>query len=114
MRRCAQILLLLLVFCQVAVASEESPTVTVDGEAFTKKFVAKFPNGDKLLEFVRNSDSFDNWTKLVGYRYQQLPGIGNDPVKYALAMGQIVMRVNPQARYQVLKTNGPMRPSLTF
>lgn len=103
MRRFAQVLLLLLVFCRVAAAEEILPTVTVDGEAFTKKFVGKPPNGDRLLEFVRDNESFDNWTKLVGYRYQQLPGLGNDPIKFASAMGQMVKQVNPQANYQVLK-----------
>jgi len=101
MRRFAQVLLLLLVFCRVAVAEEVSPTV--DGEAFAKRFVGNPPNGDKLLEFVRDSESFDNWTKLVGYRYQQLPGLGNDPIKYASAMGQMVKKVNPQANFQILK-----------
>ena len=101
MRRFAQVFVLLLVFCRVAVAEDVSPIV--DGEAFTKKFIGKPPNGDKLLEFVRDSESFENWTKLVGYRYQQLPGLGNDPIKYASAMGQMVKRVNPQANFQVLK-----------
>jgi len=104
MRRFAQVLLLLLVFCGIAAAEEAMPTISVDGELFTKKFVGKPRNGDKLLEFVRNSESFDNWTKLVGYRYQQLPGLGNDPVKYATAIGQIVKQANPQANFQVLKS----------
>ncbi|MFA6061673.1 MAG: hypothetical protein WC736_03600 [Gallionella sp.] len=100
MRHFAQVLLLL-AFCQVAVAEDVFPTV--DGETFTIKLVEKPPNGDKLLEFVRNSESFNNWTKLVGYRYQQLPGLGNDPIKYASAMGQMVKQANPQANFQVLK-----------
>jgi hypothetical protein len=104
MRRIAQVLLLLLVFCRIAVAEDVFPTVSVDGEAFTTKFVGKPPNGDKLLEFVRDSESFDKWTKLVGYRYQQLPGLGNDPIKYAAFMGQVVKQANPQANFQVLKS----------
>lgn len=103
MRRFAQVLLLLLVFCRIAFAEDVLPAVTVDGEAFTMKFVGKPPNGDKLLEFVRAKESFDNWTKLVGYRYQQLPGLGNDPIKYATVMGQMVKQTNPGANFQVLK-----------
>jgi hypothetical protein len=103
MRRFAQVLMLLLVFCRIAAAEEALPSIIVDGEPFTKKFVGKPPNGDKLLEFVRDNESFDNWTKLVGYRYQQLPGLGNDPIKFASAMGKIVKQTNPQAHYQVLK-----------
>lgn len=100
MRRFAQ-LLLLLVFCQFSFAEDVLPTV--DGERFTKKFIGNPPYGDKLLEFIRDSESFDNWTKLVGYRYQQLPGLENDPIKYASAMGQIVKLENPRANFQILK-----------
>lgn len=106
MRRFAQVLFLLFALCQCALAEEVA--TTFDGESYAKKFIANSPNGDKLLEFVRESESFDNWTKLIGYRYQQLPGLGNDPEKVAAAMAQAVKASNPQAQFQVIankKTN---------
>ncbi|WP_293780586.1 hypothetical protein [uncultured Oxalicibacterium sp.] len=103
MCRIAQVVLLLLVFCRISVAEEVLPVVSVDGEIFAKKFVGTPPNGDKLLEFVRDSESFDNWTKLIGYRYQQLPGLENDPIKYAVFLGQMVKQANPQANFQIIR-----------
>lgn len=116
MRRFACFLLLLFV-CRIAVAEDALLPVSVDGEPFTKKFVGRQPNGDRLLELVRDNESFDNWTKLVGYRYQQLPGLGNDPLKFAAFMGQIVKQANPQANFQVLeneKTNEAIIDFLTW
>lgn len=84
---------------QVALAQE---TAVLDGELFTKKFVGKPPNGDKLVEVIRENETFENWTKLIGYRYQQLPGLENDPKKVAVAMVKIARAVNPEARYGVL------------
>lgn len=99
MRRFAQILLLL-VFAQGVFA--QAALITLDGEPFTKKFIGSPPNGDRLLEFVRESETFEKWTKLVGYRYQQLPVIGNDPKKVAAGMAQIVKATNPKAQSRVI------------
>src|SRR5262245_47559907 len=100
MRLRASLLLLLLFGIQFALA--QGFVVSVDGEPFTKKFVGKPPGGDKLLEFVRESESFDKWTKLVGFRYQQLPALGNDPVKIAFALAQQVKASNPKAQSSVI------------
>lgn len=101
MRHFVQVLILALVFCHPAIADEMTPTL--DGENFSKKFIGTPSSGEKLVEFVRDNESFDAWTKLIGYRYQQIPNLGNDPIKYASAMGQIVKRTNPQANFQILK-----------
>jgi hypothetical protein len=114
MRCIAQVILLLLFTIHGAIAQE---VITLDGEPFTKKFVGSPPNGDKLLEFVRKSESFEKWTKLIGYRYQQLPKIGNDPRKSAAAMAQIVKAANPQAQSRVIvneKTNEALIDFLTW
>jgi hypothetical protein len=71
-------------------AAAQSFEVILDGESFTNKFVADPPNGNKLIEFVRSSETFDNWTKLVGFRYQQMPGADNDPSKVAIGMANIL------------------------
>jgi len=115
MRRFAQVLFLLLAFCQSVFAQEA--VTTFDGESFTKIFVGKPPNGDKLLEFVRESETFEKWTKLIGYRYQQLPMLGNDPEKAAEAMAQIIKSTNPQAQSRVIankKTNEALIDFLTW
>lgn len=76
--------------------------ISFDNEQFTKKFVGKPPNGDMLQEFIREDETFDNWTKLVGFRYQQLPGLGNDPKKAALSMDRILKVSNPKTHSMII------------
>lgn len=99
MRFLALSIVLLVMFCRAAFAADGDPTL--DGEIFSKRFDGAPPNGDKLIEFVRDSEAFDSWTKLIAYRYQQLPHLGNDPVKYASVLGQSVRQANSQAPVKV-------------
>lgn len=100
MYRILKVALLLLIF-QHAVAGEILPKV--DGEVFGKRYIGKPGNGQFLVEFVRENESFESWTKLIGYRYQQLPGIDNDPFKYASAMFRMAQGQDPRANPQILK-----------
>ena len=68
---------------------------TLDGETFTKKFVSGPPNGDQLVEFVRADESFEQWTRLIGYRLQHAPQIDNDPGKMVSAMAGILLKKSP-------------------
>jgi len=71
-----------------SIAAENS-SVTINGEKFSKTFVGNSPNGDKLIEFVKENESFKNWTKLIAFRYQQLPKIKNEPKQAGIAMYKI-------------------------
>lgn len=68
----------------------QSVDIQFDGESFVQKFSIQSPQGDKLIEFIRNTESLENWSKLVGFRYQQLPGAENDPSKVAIGMAAIL------------------------
>lgn len=114
MRHLAKALLLALAMSSLAIADDTSPAVSIDGEVYAKKSVGHQPNGDRLLEFVRDAESFDKWTKLVGYRYQQLPGLGNDPMKYAAVMVQLVRQANPSATFQILRNEQTNEPIIDF
>lgn len=98
MRRLIQVLLLLC--CWQLAAAQETPLV-FEGDVFSKRFAANPPNGDKLVEFVRETESLQQWTKLIAYRYQHLPNLGNDPRKVAAGMAQIVKANNPQAQTRI-------------
>ncbi len=76
--------------------------VTIDGETFSRKFVGGPPNGEKLIEFVRESESFDKWTRLVGYRYQHFGSVDNDPLKVAQGVAQVVKSSHPEARTSII------------
>jgi hypothetical protein len=106
MHRVARSVLLLLAFLAAPAMAQEP--ITIDGEAFSKKFVANPPNGDKLLEFVRDGESFEQWTKLVAYRYQKIPGADNDPKTLAAGIAQTVKTRYPESGSRVIvnKENG--------
>jgi hypothetical protein len=112
MKRLLCVLCLLLLGSSLAIA--QVPAVSVDGEAFPKTFVANRPGGDKLLEFVRETESFEKWTKLVGFRYQQLPRIENDPTRAAAAMAQVVKASNPQAQARVITNKDKTETIIDF
>lgn len=86
----------------IAYAHAEDFSVTFDSQVFQKRFEATQPNGDKVIEFVRDGETMQNWTKLIGYRYQQLPRLENDAKKAALAMMQVVKTSNPSAQVQTM------------
>lgn len=79
--------------------SEAKPTV--DGELFEKIFMGSSSPSNKLIEYVRDEESFEKWTKLVGYAYKKVPGLDNSPTKFAGALGQTVKTSNPGAQFQI-------------
>jgi hypothetical protein len=49
----------------------------------------------KLIEFIPDSENFDEWTKLVSYRYEQFPMADNDPQKFGFDLySQIKAKTN--------------------
>ncbi len=101
--------LLLLCLCSVLsdVQAQGAPVV-LEGEHYTKKFIGSPPNGDKLIELIREHEAFERWTRLVAFRYQKLPALGNDPKSVAQALANSIKSVNPQAPSKMLfndKTN---------
>ena len=89
-------------FCLVQAAIAQDPSIQLDGEPFSKQFVGNPPNGDKLKEYVRETETFEKWTKLIGIRYQQLPGVGNDPKRVAQGMAQLVKEANPRSNSSIV------------
>ena len=85
-----------------------------DGERYTRQFVGAPSNGDQLLEFVRPTENLNNWTRLVGLRYQQMPFLGNDPLAAALRLEQVVTKANPQARTNVMSNDAKTDATIDF
>jgi len=92
--------LLLLLVTTCAIAQDDVPTL--DGERFVKRFVSDERSIDKFVEFVREEESFQIWTKLIGFRLQRLPGLGNDPKRAAGAMAQVLRGSNPNVPLRVI------------
>jgi hypothetical protein len=92
----------------------QSPVFRFDGEDYAQQFVGEPVNGDRLVEFVRPAENLNNWTRLVGLRYQQMPFLGNDPVAAALRLEQVVMKANPQARTNVMSNEARTDATIDF
>lgn len=85
-----------------------------DGEDYVQQFVGAPPGGDRVVEFVRPKENLDNWTRLVGLRFQQMPFLGNDPVAAALQLEQVVKKNNPQARTSVMSNADKTDATIDF
>jgi hypothetical protein len=83
-------------------AAAQEPYVMLDGELFAKQSVAHLPSGDTRIEYVREDETFDDWTKKISFRHQTLPGIENDPRKAAAWMSQLVKAYNDQSQSNVI------------
>lgn len=81
--------------------SEAKPIV--DGELFEKIFMGQNLPSNKLIEYVRDGETFEKWTKLVGYAYKKVLGLDNSPPKFAAALGQAVKATNPGAQFQIVE-----------
>lgn len=97
-----RITIILLASCFANIAMAQDASIKLDGEIYIEKFTANPPNGQKLMEFFRKSETPEKWTRLVGVRYQELPALGNEPEKVAQSMGQIVKATNPKANYRII------------
>lgn len=85
-----------------------------DGEDYAQQFVDAPTNGDRLVEFVRPTENLNNWTRLVGLRYQQMPFLDNDPMAAALQLEKVVMKANPQARTRVISNEAKTDAAIDF
>ena len=100
MRLFTKFLFFLLCFWQYAFAQNSTVTLEqigfeLDGESYGKQFVNTTSSNDKLIEFIREYETFDNWTKLIGFRYKEFPEAGNDPKKVANGYAQTMKTINP-------------------
>jgi hypothetical protein len=69
-----------------------------DGETFVKRFTSNTPE-IRLVEYVRENETLENWTKLVAVRnFTKL----NDPKRAAAGLGLLAKQRNPLANFQVL------------
>jgi hypothetical protein len=100
-----------------SVSQAQTVPIVLDGEPYTKRFVGQPPNGDQLIELIRENETFEHWTRLIAFRYQQLPALGNDPKNVVQAISKSLLTTNPQARSDVLandKTGEAMINFLTW
>jgi len=112
MRQLVTTLFFLCLSLQWANAQEFS--VLVDGESFSKKSMGKASTGERFVEFIRETETFDSWTKLVAFRYQELPALGNDPKVAASAFGQVLRAANPNTPFSIIENDQEYEALIDF
>jgi len=90
--------LAILLFCDLAAVAASPTAVDFDGESYTSAFSSDQPTF-RLVEFVREGETVENWTKLFAIR--NFP-TGNDPRTAVAQFQQVVKQHNPLAGVQVL------------
>lgn len=85
-----------------ATSYAEPDSVHFEGEKYLKQYDHTTPVGDRVIEFIRQEENTATWSKMVAFRYQQLPKLNNDPQKMAEVMAVILKRTNPEAPFNVI------------
>jgi len=84
--------------------------ITFDNEAYTKKFTNKSASVN-LAEYVRENETFKDWTKLVAVRnYTNL----NKPKEAVVNFAKIIKQHNPKANYQILESKDGNEAQIDF
>ena len=79
----AMILFIVLLTLGLGQSLAEEATVTFEGERFERRHVGNPTSDEHVLEFLPESETRETWSRMVTYRYERLPGLGNDPKKAA-------------------------------
>jgi hypothetical protein len=75
-------------------------TVIFDGERYARVHRERHSAGDRMVQFVREPETLENWTQSIAiYRYTT---IGNDPTRAALELRDSVGAANPDARAHLI------------
>lgn len=107
-------LLASLLLAAAAPAAGQLHPIMLDGEAFIRASTAPVPEGDRRIDFVRENETSIAWTKLVSFRRQQLPQLGNDPVQVAKAMMKLVKAANEKAQARLIVNDENTEAVLDF
>lgn len=91
-------------------AAEAVFSAEFDGETYPSQFASEAP-GMKLVEFVRESETIDNWTKLLAVR--RLPRL-EDPTAAAAELVKRLNESNPLARHRLLTKEGGQEALIDF
>jgi hypothetical protein len=82
----------------ISAAPASDRTITFDDVTYTRQFVGNMNPGG-LAEYVRPTETVDNWTTLVAVR--NFPKL-DDPAAVASQLVKTLKESNPEARFQLL------------
>jgi hypothetical protein len=74
--------------------------VVFDGETYVRVHAERQSSGNRIVQFLREPETFENWTQAIAYyRYAT---IGNDPTQAAYALRDSVRAANPDAQPRIV------------
>ena len=117
MRRFLALALLVLPWAAAAQEAAVLPadqSIMLDGEPYQVARQGEAPPGDLAVDFVRLEESFERWTRKVGFRRHQLPQLGNDPVRAAMDLGRLARKLYPESRPSLIATEDKAEAILDF
>lgn len=95
MRVHARLLAALLILCGAPQPAPAQDSVVFDGERYARVHRERQSDGDRMVQFVREPETLENWTRSIAfYRYTT---IGNDPARAAVELRDSVNTANPDA-----------------
>lgn len=97
----AMILFTLLLIVNFGRSFAAEATVTFDGDWFVKKYATASTADEFVLGFLPKTETQESWSKMVTYRYERLPGIGNDPKKAAQLMANTAKSLSTRAETRI-------------
>ena len=99
---------------QEAAVLPADQSVVLDGEPYQVARQVPAGPGDLAIDFLRIEESFEQWTRKVGFRRHQLPQLGNDPVRAAMDMGRVARKLYPESQPRLIVTDDKAEAILDF
>lgn len=94
-----KILCVFFVFCFIGIANAENKIRFNESNYILKYSEKNLQNGGYFNEYIRNSETLDNFTRML--TVSNYPKI-NDPIDFARKMGESIKKQNPLADYEIL------------
>ena len=99
---------------QEAAVLPADQSVLLDGEPYQVARQAQAAPGDLAIDFLRLEESFEQWTRKVGFRRHQLPRLGNEPVRAAMDLGRVARKLYPESQPRLIVTDDKAEAILDF
>jgi hypothetical protein len=100
MVRYPRLLAALLILSGAPQPAPAQDSVVFDGERYARVHRERQSDGDRMVQFVREPETLENWTQSIAiYRYTT---IGNDPTRAAVELRDSVKAANTDAQAHLI------------
>jgi len=93
-------------------ANGQESAVIFDGETYVRKHSEKQSSGDRMVQFVREPETLENWTRAIGY--YRFAAMGDDPARAARELRENVRAANPDAQSRLVVDPAAVEATVDF